>query len=392
MINPDFFSTPEQEGVDPVAVENLLLRARKEVDEGLLPSAQVALAKNGKVIAFETFGDATNDSLYCIFSATKAITSAAAWLLIQEKSLDITRKVIEYVPEFGDNGKQDITVEQLFTHTAGFPHAPFRPLLWNDKTATLKRFGDWRLNWEPGSRFEYHPTSTMWVIAEIIERVSGRSYSRFVRERIAEPLGLDDMWVGIPEAFDDRIAIISHCGDPLTPADYEKLGLPVPPETEVNEEVLNTFNTREIRAVGVPGGGGIMSAAEIALFYQSLINGGNAPDGQNIWAPETLAFALQVRTEGLKDPLTRVPVNRGLGVVIAGDKMRNMRGFGHTNSASAFGHAGAGGQIAWGDPETGISLGYCTNGHDRNTIREARRTVSISNKAASCGGQVENSA
>ncbi|MFN3239443.1 MAG: serine hydrolase domain-containing protein [Pseudomonadales bacterium] len=386
MIKQDFFSTPEQEGADPEAVQKLLLRVQQEVDEGLLPSAQIALAKNGKVIAFETYGDATNDSLYCIFSATKAITSAAAWLLIQEGKLDVSKKVVDYVPEFGDNDKQDIIVEQLFTHTAGFPSAPFRPLLWNDKEATLKRFGDWRLNWQPGSRYEYHPTSSMWVIAEIIERLSGSSYQSFVRERIALPLGLDEMWVGIPESYDERIALISHCGDAMTPDDYKKLGLPVPPETEVNEEVLGTFNTREIRAVGVPGGGGIMSAAELAMFYQSLIHGGNAPDGSNIWKPETLEFALQVRTEGFKDPLTQVPVSRGLGLVIAGDEQRNHRGFGHTNSASAFGHGGAGGQIAWGDPETGISVGYCTNGHDRNTVREARRCISISTKAAACAG------
>ena len=384
MVKSQFFSTPEQENADAKAVAELLTRVQKEVDEGLLPSAQVALAKNSKLIAFETFGDATNDSLYCIFSATKAITSAAAWLLIQEGKLDISQKVIDIVPEFANNDKQDIVIEQLFTHTAGLPHAPFRPLLWNDKAATLKRFGDWKLNWEPGTRYEYHPTSSMWVIAEIIERISGQSYGSFVGQRIAEPLELEEMWVGIPESYDPRIAIISHCGTAMTPEDYEKLGLPVPPETEVNEEVLNTFNTRDIRAVGVPGGGGIMSAAELALFYHCLINGGNAPDGTNIWRPETLEFAKQIRTKGLKDPLTGVPVSRGLGIVVAGDDQRNHRGFGHTNSSEAFGHLGAGGQIAWGDPATGISIGYCTNGHDRNTVREARRNISISNKAAVC--------
>ena len=77
-------------------------------------------------------------------------------------------------------------------------------------------------------------------------------------------------------------------------------------------------------------------------------------------------------------------VHRALGVVIAGDKRRNARGFGHTNSELAFGHGGAGGQIAWADPATGISLGYCTNGHDRNGIRSARRSIGISSRAAIC--------
>jgi len=384
MLNEKFMSTAAAEGVDPKALEDLLQRARKEVDDGLLPSAQIALARHGKIVAFETYGDATNNSLYCIFSATKAITSAAAWLLIQDGKLDITQKVADLIPEFAANDKQDITIDQLFTHTAGFPSAPFRPTLWHDKPARLKRYGEWRLNWAPGSRFEYHPTSSMWIIAELIEQISGQPFQSFIRERITAPLGLDDMWVGSPESEDHRIAIISHCGEGMTDDDYKKLGLPVPPATEVNEDVLNTFNTRDIRAVGVPGGGGIMSAADIALFYQSLINGGKTPEGETLWTEDTLKFALEVRTGDFKDQLTNVPVNRALGVVIAGEKHRNHRGFGHTNSASAFGHAGAGGQIGWGDPETGISVGYCTNGHDRHAIRQARRSISISNKAAVC--------
>ena len=77
---------PADAGVSQKKLDDLLLRVKREVDEGLLPSAQIAIAKNGKLIAFETFGSATNDSLYCVFSSTKAITAAAGWLLIQEVS------------------------------------------------------------------------------------------------------------------------------------------------------------------------------------------------------------------------------------------------------------------------------------------------------------------
>jgi CubicO group peptidase (beta-lactamase class C family) len=74
-------------------------------------------------------------------------------------------------------------------------------------------------------------------------------------------------------------------------------------------------------------------------------------------------------------------------VVIAGDDgLANYRGFGKTNSALAFGHGGAGGQIGWADPATGISLAYCTNGFDRNDVRQARRSVAISSLAAQCAG------
>ncbi len=373
---------PAEIGIDPTRLQELLDRSRKEVDEGLLPSAQIAIARNGKLAAFETFGDATNDSLYCIFSATKAMTSAAAWLLIQDGKLDISTRVAELVPEFAANDKQDITIEQLFTHTAGFPHAPFRPTDWNDKARRAERYATWTLNWEPGSRFEYHPTSSMWMIAEIIERLSGQTFTSFVRERLALPLNLPDLWIGCPENQHHRIAEVEHVGEALTSEDYAKLGVPEPPVTEVTEEALTAFNNPEVRLVGVPGGGGIMSAADIALFYQGII--GNTFAGERLISESTLDFVLKVRTGKLVDQLSNIPINRALGVSVAGDEKRNFRGFGHTNSPLAFGHGGAGGQLGWVDPQTGISIGYCTNGHDRNTIRQARRGISISNRAAVC--------
>ncbi len=378
-----FMVEPRDAGIDEDKLAALVARARQEVDEGLLPAAQVALAKDGRLVCFETFGAADNNSLFCIFSATKAITSAAAWLLIQEGKLDTSRKVVDVIPEFGSHGKDAVVIEQLFTHTAGFPGAPFRPTDWFDYKRRLGRFEQWTLNWPVGDRFEYHPTSSMWVIAEIIERLSGRPYDAFVRERIAEPLGLPDMWVGLPVTEHDRVVDCCHTGDPLTSEDYARLGIPEPPVTEVTEEAILSFNRSDIRQVPTPGGGGIMSAAELALLYQALISG-KSITGETLWTRETLAMARKVISQGYVDQLTGVPVSRALGVVVAGDKRRNLRGFGHSNSESAFGHGGAGGQIAWGDPGTGISLGYCTNAHDRNPFRMGRRGVSISNRAAVC--------
>ena len=93
-----------------------------------------------------------------------------------------------------------------------------------------------------------------------------------------------------------------------------------------------------------------------------------------------------MRTGELTDPLYHKLVSRGLGIVIAGDEDRNFRGFGKTNSPLAFGHNGAGGQLAWVDPATGISLAYLTNGHDRNPIRQGRRGVAIGSLAAVVAG------
>ena len=369
-------------GLNTEHVDALLNRAQREVDEGLLPSVQVALAKDGEVLVNEAFGNGDTDSLICIFSATKGITSAAAWLLFQEGKLDEKEKVADIIPEFGNNGKENITVQQLFTHTAGFPHAPFRPLQWNSKEETLERFAQWRLSFEPGSQFEYHPTSSMWVIAELIERRGGQSYQSFVRERVIEPLGLNNLFVGLPEAENGRALDVEHSGDPMTEEDYKKLGIPMPPETEVTEEALLAFNTPEVRAVGVPGGGGYANAHDMALFYQALLHGGLA--GNELWHADTRADVRRIRSGDLKDLMFRVPANRALGIIISGDETRNFRGFGKTNSASAFGHNGAGGQLCWADPETGLSLCYLTSGHDRNNIRQGRRGVAISSLAAQC--------
>lgn len=379
---PEFFAeSPEAVGIDPEQLAAVAQRARREVDDGLLPSAQIAVARHGRLALFETYGDADCDTLYCVFSCTKAITSAAAWLLMETDALHLHERVADIVPEFGTNGKDVITVEQLFLHSAGFPHAPFAPADWPDRQRRLARFASWQLNWPPGSRFEYHPTSSMWALAEVIERRSGLHFHDFVRERIALPLALPDLHVGLPASENHRVAALEHCGAAMSSADYARWGIREPPVTEVTEEAILSFNREDVRAAGVPGGGGIMTAAELALFYQALLNGGSRGH-RRVWRNDTLSMARCVRSEDLADPLMGKRVNRGLGIVVAGDANRNFRGFGHENSEHAFGHGGAGGQIGWADPATGISLGFCTNGHDRNPLRMGRRMVSISNHVA----------
>ena len=127
-------------GVIPEKLKILKERAVKEVDEGLLPAVQYAVAKDGEVIWQESIGDAKDDSLFPVFSSTKAVTCAAAWLVIQDGLLDVEEKVADIIPEFASEGKQDIRAVQLFLHTAGFPMAPFRPIEWDDRASRLRRF------------------------------------------------------------------------------------------------------------------------------------------------------------------------------------------------------------------------------------------------------------
>ena len=363
-------------------VEALLQRAGKELDDGLLPAAQLAIAREGEVVLQQSYGSAQDDSLICVFSATKAITSAAAWLLFQQGELAEEERVADIVPEFATKDKDYITVGQLFSHTAGFPHAPFAPLDWDDKDKRYARFAKWWLNWDPGSRFEYHASSSMWIIAEIIERRSGETYRDFVRSQVIEPLQLQDLYVGLPTPQNPRALPCVYVGEAMTPQEYKDLGMRVPPETEVTESAILSFNTPEVRAVGVPGGGAFATASAMTLFYQALLHGGNSHASP--WSMQTLLDARRVRSGDFTDLLFKKPANRALGLIISGDKSRNFRGFGKTNSPEAFGHNGAGGQLVWADPATGISFAYLTPGHDRNSVRQGSRGVAISSLAAVC--------
>jgi CubicO group peptidase (beta-lactamase class C family) len=131
-----------------------------------------------------------------------------------------------------------------------------------------------------------------------------------------------------------------------------------------------------VREVGVPGGGAVTGAGDLALFYQALLGA-----GPPVWRPETVLEARRVRTGEFVDPLFRKRANRGLGITISGDADRVFRGFGRTNSEEAFGHNGAGGQIAWADPATGLSFVYLTSGFDRDIVRQGRRGVALSSLA-----------
>jgi CubicO group peptidase (beta-lactamase class C family) len=376
---------PEDTGVDSERLEAVFARAGRDVEEGKLPSAQVAVARNGKLAGIRTFGravqggedrPATDETLYCIFSCTKAIVAAAVWVLFEEGKLRLDERVVEIIPEFGTNGKDAITVEQVLLHTSGFPYAPFRTELWGDREALLDAFSRWRLNWEPGSRFEYHATSAHWVLSEIIYRRTAQDYRTFIRERITGPMGLDDLYIGVPADQDHRFAEVLYIGEPVPPPGGWG---------EVTPEAIMNFARQDVRAAGVPGGGGVASAAELAMFYQVLINGGAAAVGKNVLKPETVEFGTTVRTDGrYVDPVWKHPVNRGLSIVVAGDDGQAfMRGFGRVTSQRAYGHGGAGGQIAWGDPETGISVGYCTNGFT-DFMSMGRRVTAISSLAAAC--------
>ena len=372
--------SPDELGLDTDAVAEVIARAQREIDEGHVPSCQIAFARNGRLAVWVTLGDSGPESRYVIFSSTKPVVAAAIWILMGEGAIDVSRRVSEFIPEFATNGKDIITVEQVLLHTSGFPAAPFDPLDWDDRDKRLARFSSWRCNWEPGTRYEYHASSAHWVLTELIERCTSSDFRDFVRTRVIEPLGLSGLQVGVPLAEQGDINTLVATGSHATPDELEAvLGIRGLPVTEVTTEALLRFNDPAVCKVGSPGAGGVATAADVALFYQALLH-----DPVAIWKPEVLTDVTSTVRNSFPDYMG-VPANRTRGLIVKGDDERaHVRGMGRTVSPRTFGHNGAGGQIAWADPETGLSFCYLTNGIDQHELRQWRRGAAISNRAGNC--------
>lgn len=369
------------------AFERLCERARQEVDERL-PACQLAVAKDGELIGFETIsrtGAETNEHRFLMWSCTKAVVAGVVWQLVGEGLLDVERRVAEYIPEFATNGKDVITVEQILLHTAGIPQAPLGPHSWGTTEGRRAAFAKWRLNWEPGSRFEYHALSAWWVLAELIVEVTGNGHHDEVRRRIAEPLGLRTLQLGVPEAEQGDVAKLEAVGQRATEEEHRAAGVywSSGASVDVPPVLALALGTPAALEVGIPGAGAVATAADLALYYQALLRN---PD--ELWDPAVLADGTGVVRNCFPDlPKRGLPANRTRGLVVRGDHegAHWMMHFGRGTSPRTFGHDGAGGQIAWADPESGLSFAFLTNGMDANVVREITRCQDLATLAAACG-------
>jgi CubicO group peptidase (beta-lactamase class C family) len=256
------------------------------------------------------------------------------------------------VPEFAAHGKGAVTLEQVLLMTCGFPEAPMPVSDAADPARRVARFAEWTLEHPPGERYVYHPESAHWVLAELIERAGGEDFRDFVDRRIARPLGLPRL-LGIPRAEQTDVAQLSPAADARTRGLYDYAA-----KIEVGE----------------PGGGGVMTAGSLARFYQALLH-----DPVGIWPPDLRADGISHVRCRLPDPLLGLPANRTLGVVVGA-------GFGATwgASRSAFGWPGAGGQVAFAEPATGVSFAFLQMG-DVDPVSPFARGVRLSNLALALG-------
>lgn len=346
---------------------------------GCCPRAQYAVAYHGRLLATRSYGTPPT-SRFVIYSCTKAITAGAMWLLLGDGLLERSTRVADVIPAFAEHGKGTVTVEHLLTHTAGFPSARMPDDDWIEPHRRMARLASWKLQWEPGSRFVYHGSSVHWVLAQLAESVTGTDFRTFVRDALLGPLQLDSLCLGPAPGDQDDVLDVTGVGDAMPADELDELGGSIGLDVSAigtSEADLLRHNAPEVRAVGQPGGGAVGRAADLAMYYQALLAN---PGG--LWRPDVLAAGTAEILCDLVDPMTGAPADRTLGLLLAGSAdTAMMRGFASTNSPRTFGHMGAGGQVSWADPVTGLSFAYLTNGLDRNPLRLGARGLSLSYRA-----------
>ena len=278
------------------------------------------------------------NSLTLWMSSVKPVMGVAIAQLWERDLLALDDPVCEHIPEFGTKGKETITLRHVLTHTGGFrlAAAQWSSAPWNE---IIVEICDSELEggWVPGEHAGYHVSSGWYVLGEIVRRLDGRPFDRYVREAIFEPLDMHDSWVGMPAerhgGYGDRVAVMH-----ATTADG-----PVP------HPYWPWTGTAEGCAMCRPGGSAWGPIRELGLFYEALLSG-----GRSVLRPQTVEALTTRHTVGLLDRTFGVALDRGLGVVV--DSKRHGPGadwFGSHCSSRTFGHGGFVSSVGFADPGMG---------------------------------------
>ena len=190
---------------------------------------------------------------------------------LADGSVELTAPVARYLPGFGDNGKDGVTVLQLLTMQGGFPQALIGPDSWGTSEGRRRQFAEWTLAWPSGTRTEYHPIAAHWVIAELIETLSGRPYAEVINERVPAAAGVPTC--SGPSSCGPVITIRTAGSVPDHAHLLAEFGREdLVPDTTVSPELLLSLNDPRAQAAAIPGGGGIARAVDMATIYQSFLH------------------------------------------------------------------------------------------------------------------------
>ena len=289
-----------------------------------------------------------------VFSATKGVTAVCAHLLVQRGLLDLDAPIAAYWPEFAAAGKERIPVRWALSHRAGLAAIEGtltleQVLAWDPVVAAIAAQPP---NWEPGTAHGYHARSFGWIMGEIVRRITGVSIGRFFAREIAARLGLD-FWIGLPPSELARCAVLIP-PDPQAVSLVEMLGA-----ESLTARVMSgpsglfaytdMWNRADVLAAEMPSSNGVGNARALARLYAALVG---EVDGVRILSDATVRAASAVQSEG-PDQVLILPARYGLGFTLppmlvpgCGDR--------------SFGHPGAGGSLAFADPDARLGFGYVT--------------------------------
>lgn len=342
---------PADHGIRTEQLDLLHALIERQIAEGRYPGATIALARHGRLLHEKHFGQARTGAqpmaagpgtLWLLYSNTKVVLATALWKLAEQGAFRFTDRVSAHVPEFARHGKRDITVLQVITHQGGFPNAVLPSAAWSDHARMREGVCDFTLEWTPGSKVAYHGLSAHWVLATLIEALTGRDFREYLREAILAPIGLaGEIVVGLTPADDARVSDMHE------------------PDPQGGMRALAENNTETWRRAGVPGGGGYGTARGMVALYQMMLAGGTL-GGVRLLSPRMLAYAIRNHTGDRVDEFMGMPMHRGLGPHLRGHTA-TIRGLGAIASPNAFGHGGVGTSYCWADPDSGVSFAYITN-------------------------------
>jgi CubicO group peptidase (beta-lactamase class C family) len=325
------------------------------ISEGWHIGAQVYVSVGGKPVADFAIGEArrgvpmTNDTLMLWLSAVKPVGAVAIAQLWEQGRLGLDDRVCRFIPEFGTRGKEVVTLRHILTHTGGFPKVEgVRRLATQEEVLANIYNAELEPGWVPGRKAGYHPASSWHILGEVLRRLDGRPFDRYVRDEIFEPLVMRDSWIGMPsqrsEEYGDRLGIM-HMTEGSTP---------LPLRSEFNDD----------RIPYRPGGSGWGPMRELGRFYETLLFRGQR-DGTRILSTQTVEALTARHRVGMYDETLQHVIDWGLGFIIDSNMYGAETvpyGYGLHCSPRTFGHSGNQSSVGFCDPENGLVVAWVFNG------------------------------
>ncbi len=301
------------------------------------------------------------ETLFNVYSVTKAVAATALHMLVDRGQLAYDTPVASRWPEYAAHGKGKTTVRDVLTHRAGIPQMPdgVTPEHLCDWGWMTRAIADLKPLAEPGTKTLYLSMTFGWIVGELVRRTDPqhRSLGRFVREEIAAPLNAPDLWIGITDEQEPRIAKQIDAMVPIPAAYLPPLFLAsMPPVVGL---VPPVFERPDVRRAEVAGVGGIFTARSEARFWAMLAGGGEL-DGVRLLSSDLVATlnTPRARSEEPDSVMFGFPLPITIGGYWFGGEHPPVCS---AKNPRAICHPGQGGSIGWADPDANLAVAICHN-------------------------------